>query len=201
MPQASMYGGVWDDALAPGFAQGPGSAAPGDVILATATGPDTTMDVHLQGFNENTEDRIYCAIQLPHTLLIPATGNVTLSPHVHWTFIGEPTDGETVIWKMAYTYAKAGLTAALAGQFADPPVVVAFQTYTALNGVVELRKHLISETAADVSIPVADCGPSMLICFTLKLDTSSTIANGKVALLYVDWHFQKGPFGTISEYA
>ena len=48
---------------------------------------------------------------------------------------------------------------------------------------------------------LGDCGPSMLFVYTYKLDTSSTIAADKVAGLYVDFHYQRGPLGTVAEYA
>jgi len=192
---------AWDDALAPAFGQAAGAAAPGDVTLAVADPADATMDVHALGFNENTEDRVYASIQIPHTLEIPASGNITFGPHVHWTFISDPADGSTVIWKMSYVYAKPGLTTATAGTFAAAPSIVTFDTFTAETGVAEIRKHYITESASDISIPVADCGPSMMFMFTIKLDTTSTVANGKVALLYVDYHFVKGPAGTYAEFA
>lgn len=200
MGQANMQGGVWGDTFGPAFAAGLGAAAPSDGILSVANPADTTMDVHCLTFNPTQNDRLYFGAQVQHDLLIPATGNCTFSPHVHFTFLEEPADGATVIFKLAYVYAKPGFTAETAGTFAANPTVEAFATYTARAGVAEVRKHLMVETA-DVAIPVAECGASMVFQYTVKLDSASTVANNIVSLLWVDFHYQFGPFGTIGEYA
>jgi hypothetical protein len=191
---------VYGDALGSVFGAAPGAAAPSDVILSTAAPADATMDVHALGFNEDTEDRVYSNVQIDHDLLIPGTGNIIFYPHVHWTFYVEPADGQTVIFKLAYVYAKPSVTLASAGFFDAAPTILTSGTYTT-TASTELRAHLISTFTPAVSIPVASCGPSMIFQYTLKLDTSSTIANGRVAVLYLDWHYQKGPLGTDTEYA
>jgi len=190
---------VWDDTAAPVFGQALGAAAPSDAILATADPADTTMDVHCLTFNENTEDRIYVGIQVLHDLYLPASGNVAFRPHAHFTFVTEPTTGRTVIWKLAYVYAKPGTDVASAGAFAAAPTIIAANTYTT-GASAELRKHLIIDFP-EVTIPVANCGPSMAIQFTIKLDTTSTIDANCVSLLFADWHYQKGPLGTIGEFS
>lgn len=191
---------VYGDALGPVFGQALGAAAPSDGILATADPADVTMDVHCLAFNENTEDRQYCSIQVDHDLLIPGSGNIIFRPHIHWTFYNvEPADGQTVIWRLAYVYAKPGVTAANAGAFAAAPSILTAATYTT-SGATELRKHLIS-SFGDITVAASDCGPSMIFMYTFKLDTSSTIAASRVSALYVDWHYRKGPIGTIGEFA
>lgn len=190
---------VYGDALGPAFGQALGSAAPTATILSTADPADATLDVYALAFNENTEDREYCSIQIDHDLYIPGSGNITFHPHIHWTFISEPTTGQTVIWKLAYVYAAGSASLASAGQFAAAPTILTAGTYTTTDDT-EVRKHLISDFG-DITIAASACGPSMIFLYTYKLDTSSTIANGKVAGLYVDFHYQKGPLGTNAEYA
>lgn len=183
---------VWNDAQAPAFGTVLGASAPSDVILSTANPADATMDIHTLGFNENTEDRVYCSIQFPHDIYIPESGNIILAPHVHWSFISEPDSDLTVIFKLAYVYAAHN------AQFAAAPTILTSETYTT-GATAEIRKHLTSRFA-NVSIPVADIGPSTIIMSTLKLDTTSTISNGVVCVLSIDWHYQKGPLGTNAEY-
>lgn len=196
MPQANVQGGVWTDSFSPPFASGAGPAAPTDVILAAAAAGDTTMDIHGLGFNESQDDRQYCSVQFAHNMLIPAVGNVPLSPHVHFTFASEPTAGRTVIWKVSYVFAKPGLTALTAGVFAATPSILP-ATYTTTSDP-EIRRHLIVEPD-DVDIPVADVGPSLIIMFTVKLDNASTV---DVLPIYLgcDWHYKLGPFGSVGEY-
>jgi hypothetical protein len=184
---------AWDDALAPAFGQGLGAAAPADEILSTVSPADTTLDVHVLKFTASTNDRIYCSVQIPHDLWIPSSGTVTLSPHVHWTFVSEPTNGQTVIWKMGYVLAK------IDGVFAAAPTVSTADTYTT-TAAAEVRKHIVTEFP-DITVAAADLGPSLMILYTLKLDDTSTIAANKVALLAADWHYRKGPVGTNTEYA
>ena len=190
---------VYGDALGPVFGAAAGAAAPSDAILATADPADTTMDVHCLTFNENTNDRMYASVQIDHDLLIPGSGNVIFSPHMHFTFISEPTTDQTVIWKLAYVYAKGGLVLADAGTFAAAPTILTASTYTAVGGA-EVRKHLVV-SFGDVTVAAADCGPSMIFMYTYKLDTSSTISANTVSALYVDFHYRKGPLGTIGEWA
>lgn len=197
-----IHGGlppVWLDALGPVFGQAAGAASPSDAVLATASPTDTTMDVHALNFNAATNDRQYCSVQVQHDLLLPPTGDVIFKPHVHFTFLSAPTVGETVRWKIAYVYAKPGISTGSAGRFAAAPTILSANTYT-VAGADEARYHLIAP-AGDVVIPVADCGPSMVFMYTLKLDSASTIASGKVAGLYVDWHYQAGPVGTDGEFS
>jgi len=189
---------AWTDGLGSTFAAQPGASAPSLQILSVASPADVTMDVKVLGFNENTDDRQHAAIQIPHNLYLPASGNVVFKPHMHWTFISEPADGETVIWKLSYIYAKGATTLANAGTFASAPSILTAATYTTV-AAAEVRKHLIT-AFGDVTIAVGDCGPSMLFIYTVKLDGTSTIAASKVAGLYVDFHYQVGPLGTITEY-
>lgn len=188
----------YGDALGPAFGNAPGAAAPTNVVFS-AHATDATMDVYAPNFNENTEDRQYCLIQIDHDLHLPSSGNITFYPHIHWSFYAEPANDQTVIWKLSYVYAKGGTTLGNAGQFASAPTVLTATTYTT-TAETEIRKHLISPFGS-ITIAASDCGPSMIFAYTYKLDTSSTIAANRVVALYVDFHYQKGPLGTITEYS
>lgn len=190
---------VWLDALAPAFAQGSGAAAPNDVILSTASPADSTMDVHVLGFNPVNQDRLYCSVQINHDLLVPDSGNIIFKPHVHFTFYSEPTTGQTVIFKLGYVYAKVGITAAAAGTFAAAPTILTSAPYTTVSAA-EIRKHLVLPMG-DITIPVAECGPSMAFMYTLKLDSSSTVNANKVVVLFTDFHYRAGPMGTDGEFS
>jgi hypothetical protein len=194
---AYVHGGVpltWDDCAAPAFSAGTGSAAP---TIGDFVGSGNGV-VRLLAFTENTEDRVHVSSQVQHDLYIPSSGNVVFSPHVHFTFLAEPTTGETVIFEYTYVYAKPGITATAAGAFASS-VGTCTGTYTA-TGDTEIRKHLLLELT-DITVAAADCAPSMIFVGTLRLTTDSTVAAGNTMLLSFDIHYQKGPVGTNGEYS
>lgn len=194
-----VHGGVplvWDDSLAPAFAAGSGAAAPSyttDFIAATGAGGSDANELRLPTFTASSNDRVYTTTQIFHDLHIPSSGNITFKPHVHWTFISEPTDSRTVIWELNYVYAKNDAT------FASSVSPLVASTYTT-TGSAEVRKHIIT-ALGDISIAAANCGPSMIFICSLKLKSTSTVDAGIVGLLSFDIHYQKGPAGTDSEYS
>lgn len=196
---AKIHGGiplVWDDAAAPAHAAGSGDAAPSytnDFIAATGGGGSDANELRIPVFTASTNDRVYTSTQIFHDLNIPSSGNVVFKPHVHWTFIAEPTDGRTVIWELNYVYAK------VYGTFASsvtPLVATAYDT----TASAEIRKHIVT-SMGDITIAAANCGPSMIFICALKLKSTSTVDAGVVGLLSFDFHYQKGPAGTDSEFS
>lgn len=185
----------WTDALGPAYAGGQGAAAPSyttDFIAATGAGGADANELRLPTLTASSNDRLYFTTQFPHDLYIPTAGNLLFAPHVHWTCNAEPTTARTVIWELSYVYAKFG------AQFAEAVTTVLAETYTTV-GTAELRRHLIARFPM-ISIPAADCGPSMIFVGALKLKSTSTIDAGVVALLSFDWHFRVKSYGTIEEY-
>lgn len=194
-----VHGGVplvWDDTLAPAFASGAGAAAPSyttDLIAATGAGGSDANELRLPVFTASSNDRVYTTTQVFHDLYIPSSGNVTFKPHVHWTFISEPTNDRTVIWELNYVYAKAAATFASS---VTPLVATAYTT----TGSAEVRNHIIT-SIGDIVVAAANCGPSMIFVCSLKLKSTSTVDAGIVGLLSFDLHYQKGPAGTDSEFS
>ena len=194
-----VHGGIpltWDDAAAPAFAAGLGQASPSyttDFIAATGGGGADANELRLPTFTASTNDRVYTTTQVLHDLHIPSSGNVTFKPHVHFTFLSEPTDSRTVIWELNYVYAKKDAV------FASSVTPVTSTEYTT-TGDAEVRKHLVV-ALGDITIAAANCGPSMIFVCSLKLKSTSTIDAGIVGLLSFDIHYQKGPIGTDGEYS
>ena len=194
-----VHGGVplvWDDALAPSFAAGAGAASPSyttDFIAATGAGGADVNELRLPVFTASTNDRVYTTTQVLHDLHIPSSGNVTFKPHVHWTFISEPTNSRTVVWELNYVYAKADAV------FASSVTPLTADAYTT-TADAEVRKHIITGLG-DIVIAAANCGPSMMFVCSIKLKSTSTVDAGVVALLSFDLHYQKGPAGTDGEYS
>lgn len=202
MANSKVHGGsplVWLDSLGPVLATGGGAAAPS---LADLSGSGASA-VRTLAFTASTEDRAHCAFQFNHNIYIPSAGTITLKPHCHCSFLSEPAAGATVIWEVSYVYAKIGLTAEAAGQYAASPEVIT-GTYTVPDAPVPVhtRKNiLIPINSAAVTIAVADASISMSLVATIRLKSTSTIGAGIVTLEHFDWHYQCGPHGTDTEFA
>jgi len=194
-----VHGGIpldWDDSMAPAFSAGSDAAAPSyttDFIAATGGGGSDANELRLPTFTASTNDQVYGTVQIMHDLHIPSYGNITFKPHVHWTFVSEPTNDRTVIWELNYVYAKADAV------FASAVSPLTSTAYTTTAGA-EVRKHIIT-ALGDITIAVADCGPGMMFVCSLKLKSSSTVDASIVGLLSFDIHYQKGPVGTDGEYS
>jgi hypothetical protein len=181
---------TWTDALCPAHAAGQGAAAPSYTtdFIAEVGSEDNELRIPVLAGG----DRIYTSLQLPHDLYIPASGNIIMRPHVHWTFIAEPTDGRTVIWELRYVYAKVN------GTFASSETTLTAATYTT-TADPEIRIHNVT-SLGNVTVAAADMSPSMIFICNLGLKDSSTVDAGRVGLLSFDFHYQSGPRGTDSEF-
>lgn len=184
---------TWVDALAPAFANGPGSAAPSYTTNFIAATGGTGNEISLPTFTASSEDRVYTTTQIQHDIFIPSTGNVVFKPHVHWTFNTEPTNSRTVIWEWNYVVANANVS------FASSVSQLIAPTYTT-TAAAEIRLH-VKTSLGDITLPVASCGPSMILVGNLKLKSTSTVGDAQVGLLGFDIHYQAGPTGTDLEYS
>lgn len=182
---------TWTDALCPAHAAGQGAAAPSYTVdfLAETGSNDNELRIPVFGAG----DRVYTSLQLPHDLYIPGSGNIILRPHVHWTFVAEPTTDRTVIWEARYVIAKVDAT------FPDTAAILTAATYTT-TGNAEIRKHLVT-SLGNVTVAAADMSPSMIIICNIGLKDTSTVDASRVGLLSFDFHYQIGPRGTNSEFS
>jgi hypothetical protein len=182
---------TWTDALCPAHAAGQGAAAPSYTVdFIAETGSDDN-ELRIPTFNPG--DRVYTSLQLPHDVYIPASGNIVFRPHVHWTFVAEPTTSRTVIWELHYVVAKINAT------FASSVTPLTATTYTT-TGDAEVRQHFVT-SLGDITVAAADMGPSMIFICNLVLKNTSTVDSARVGLLSFDFHYQTGPRGTDSEFS
>lgn len=199
MSSNKIHGGlplVWLDSASPAFANGQGSASPSyttDFIAATG---GTGNELRLPVFNRGTEDRVYVTTQLNHDVFIPSSGDLLFKPHVHWTFVTEPSDSRTVIWELNYVIAKPGDTFS---STVSQCTATGANIYTT-TAAAEVRTHIIT-VLPDITVAVANCSPSMILVGALKLKSTSTIDDSLVGLLSFDIHYQAGPIGTDTEYS
>ena len=180
---AYPQGAVWDDAIVPGFAFEHGGTAP--TFVTFPAGQSTGL------YQCNGTDAFHWIVQLPHSIItVPITGvpgAITLRPHVHWTMVANPTAGQTLTWAIDYVLAKKD------GTFASTVTTLTAPAYTTVGD--EIRKHLTTQIG-DLS---AEVGPSTLVIGRLYL--SAVPASQNPLVIAFDFHFQKGPFGTIAETA
>lgn len=181
---------VWNDALCPAHSAGQGVAAPSYTTDFIAETGNNDNELRIPVFSPG--DRVYCSLQIPHDLYIPTSGNVIFRPHVHWTFVAEPTTGRTVIWELRYIVAKPNAT------FASSVATLPANPYTT-TGSAEVRIHNIT-SLGDITIAAADLGPSMIFICNLGLKDTSTVDSAATGFLSFDFHYQVQPVGTISEF-
>ena len=182
---------VWTDALVPAHAAGQGAAAPSyttNFIAETGT-DDNELRIPVFG----PGDRVYTSLQIPHNIYIPESGTVTFRPHVHWTFIAEPTTDRTVIWEMRYVVARVN------GTYSDTVAPLTATTYTT-TADAEIRVHRVSGLG-DLTMAVADVSPSLIFICNLGLKDTSTVDAGRVGLLSFDFQYQVQPVGTVGEFS
>ncbi|MCU0806388.1 MAG: hypothetical protein MUC53_00090 [Candidatus Contendobacter sp.] len=182
---------AWTDALCPAHAAGQGVAAPSYTTDWIAETGSDDNELRLPTFSPG--DRVYCSLQIPHDLYIPASGTLVFRPHVHWTFVSEPTTGRTVIWELRYVVAKFEVA------FASSVTPLTADAYTT-TGSAEANIHQIT-SLGNITINAADLGPSMIFICNLGLKDTSTVDASKVGLLSFDFHYQTQPAGTVTEFA
>jgi hypothetical protein len=182
---------TWTDALCPAHAAGSGAAAPSYTVDFLAETGANDNELRLPTFTAG--DRVYTSLQIPHDLHIPASGNVIFRPHVHWTFVVEPTDSRTVIWEVRYVMAKINAT------FSGTATILTAPTYTT-TASAEIRQHFVT-SLGNITVAAADMSPSMIFICNLGLKDTSTVDANRVGLLSFDFHYQAGPRGTDSEFS
>jgi hypothetical protein len=107
--------------------------------------------------------------------------------HVHFTFDQDTTDGNTVGWRLDYTWAAPNGTF---GVEANTGTL----THTCVGN--ERYKHLIKDLA---NVTLTGATFSTILAFRLqKIDGTSGV---DPIILSIDAHFQKGAFGTANEYS
>ncbi len=174
---------TWRDELGPAYGFGQGAASPGFTVLTGST--------HVRGLTFAPGDRVDVAVQFNHDVQIPPPGEfIELHPHVHFTFVDNPTAGNTVRWKFTFLGSKASTGGEAA--FGTTPSTIS-STRCVLSST-EIAKHYLKPLTV-VNVPSTSWGNSYMWWGTLELSTLSTIASGKVALLAFDVHKLCRPAG------
>jgi hypothetical protein len=169
---------TWKDELGPAYSLGAGAAAPNMTVLTGST--------HVRGLTFGPGDRVDVVVQFNHDVLIGSTsaGVTNFDPHVHYTFVDNPTAGNTVRWKFTYLGAKPSLNGS--AEFAPTLSTISSSRHVLTS--TEIRKHYLADLVPEISVPNTSYGHSYILWGTLELSTLSTIAAGKVALLAFDIH-------------
>lgn len=179
----------WMDELGPAYALGQGAVAPSMTVITGST--------HVRGMTFGPGDRCDVVVQFNHDVW-PSSGGASyvFDPHVHYSFVAEPTAGDAVRWKFYYTGAKPSLD----GASVFPATLSTISSSRHLLTATEVRKHYLA-ALPDIEVASTSYGASYILWGTLELSTLSTIASGKVALLAFDIHKRVRTRGTASEFA
>lgn len=179
---------TWKDELGPAYALGAGAQAPSMTVLTGST--------FTRGLTFGPGDRCDVVVQFNHDVMGPLNGGaIEFDPHVHFTFVDNPTAGDAVRWKFTYRGAKPSLD----GTSEFPSTHSTLSSTRRVLTSTEIRKHYLAELG-HISVSTASYGHSYILWGTLELSTLSTIAAGKCALLAFDIHKPVRTRGSATEY-
>lgn len=128
-----------------------------------------------------TGEEAHGSLQLTHQYI---TGS-TLRPHIHFSFVTSPTAADTVIWGLEYSICSVN------GVFGASTTVTT--TYTAAGS--EAFKHCVASFG---DLAGTNLRESAIMVF--RVFRSGGTSAQEPALLSFDVHYQKGNFGTVTEF-
>jgi hypothetical protein len=164
----------WDDSQAPAIALPTGGTAPTFVAIRGG---------NVFGYQFDGGDLCHGTIQLSHQLL----PDPVIHFHVHFTFPMSTAAGNTVGFRLDYTWAAPG------GTFG---VEQNTGTVTHTCAGQEQYTHQIKEL---VDVTLTGATFSTILAFRLqKIDGTAGV---DPVILSIDAHYQKGAFGTQNEYS
>lgn len=153
----------------------------------------TSRGVYLYSFAKeatNNQDEIFFTMQMPHDWAATA-----ISIHAHWI----PADAQNAAvpaWGLEYAWADIGTN------YGDTAIVYASATLVPNEANLTAFRHYISEFA-DITPSASQDGLSSILIgrlFRFSGDASDTY-DDKVGLLYIDAHYERDTFGSITEYS
>jgi len=147
----------------------------------------TAITANISGLAFALNDLGHFAIQMPHNM---APGS-DLKLHAHFTFPSQPTAGRTVRWEVYYSYG------AINGAFgAESAAQYGEYTIQGADDKVHRVKEICS-IAGSSTVPQS----SIIIARIKRVASTGTESDVDPILLSVDAHYQKGAYGTYSEFA
>lgn len=170
------FGLTWTDSMTPANNLPNGGTAP--VLTAITT--------NVSGMAYAVNDLGHFAIQMPHD----CTSGSDLRLHCHFTFPSQPTSGRTVRWEVYYAIgAVNGAFSAESGPHHGE------YTIQAADNKYHRVQALITITAPTTALSTAIIGRIRRVASTGVESDVDPI------LLFVDAHYQRGPFGSENEYS
>lgn len=173
--KASTMSLTWNDSMTPANNLPTGGTAPALTAITT----------NISGMAYAVNDLGHFAIQIPHT----CEPSSDLKVHCHFVFPSQPTQGTTVRWELYYSLAdvNGAFSAESSAQYGE---------YT-----VQASDNKVHRVQALATISSSTSPQSCAIIGRIRR-VASTGSESNVApiLLFVDAHFQQGPYGTQNEY-
>lgn len=167
----------WDDSMSPAYSFPNGGTAPAL----------TAITANISGMAYAVNDLGHFAIQMPHNM---APGS-DIKLHVHFTFPSQPTSGRTVRWEVYYSYGaiNEAFSAESAAQYGEYTIQATDNKYH--------RVKEICTISGSSSVPQSSC----VIARIRRVASTGVESDVAPIILFVDAHYQKGPYGTFTEFA
>jgi hypothetical protein len=154
-----------------------GSKEPGFTTLINTTGGST--GVFAYQFDKTTQEQLFFAVQIPHDHV----DGTPLIPHVHWCPTSTSTTG-SVTWGLEKTFTS------IDGTFSRTDIS------RATGACGGKWKHTLTNFANISTTGITGYSP-MLLCRVFRDSTNALDTYGAdAALLEIDFHFQRGSFGS-----
>ena len=172
---ASPVGLVWTD-----------SSSPANNLPNGGTAPNlTAITTNISGMAYAVNDLGHFAIQMPHSI---APGS-DLRIHCHFTFPSQPTAGRTVRWELFYSVGdiNGAFGAESAAQYGEYTIQATDNKYHRVQALATATASMSPQSNA-------------IIGRIRRVASTGTESNVSPILLFVDAHFQQGPYGTLGEF-
>lgn len=166
---------TWKDQLGPAYAFAQGAAQPTMTVIAGST--------FIRGLCFAPGDRVDVAVQFDHDVDRPSGEAITFHPHVHFSFVDQPTAGNTVRWKFTFRGAKPSFDGSVS--FPSTQSTVSSTRFVCTS--TEALKHYV-KALSPITVASSDYDESYMLWGTFELSTLSTIAANLVNLLSFDIH-------------
>lgn len=163
------------------------SMTPANNLPNGGTAPNlTAITTNISGMAYAVNDLGHFAIQLPHTC---APGS-DLRVHCHFVFPSQPTAGRTVRWEAYYSIGdiNGAFSAESAAQYGEYTIQASDNKYHRVQALF---------TVSASSSPQSNA----IIGRIRRVASTGVESDVSPILLFVDAHFQQGPYGTDGEFS
>lgn len=182
---------VWKDLRIPVTSTKLGGTKDPDFAKVIDNG-DGSQGLFLYLFDNNTEEEVYFARQLPHEW-VPET---SIYSHAHWFPVANGTAGQKVCWGLEYSIQKIG------GIFSNSIIIYGDTSYPTVTSLVA-KTHYVNVIGSAISMTGIDTTSPMIVGRAFR---DATGAGGTddfaddAALLEIDFHYLAYRLGSNTQF-